>query len=221
MNDLSGELIRARRRELGISERELANRLGVSITVIAGLERGTNHDDQPFSLIRKLAVALSADLSELTADVAATHLSDAEQVGAMLHSEGRLTPVTALAEASGWDLNRTHAAVDALEQQLPLVGLRLHRLRGDVSIVPAMAAPPATRTLARRMISRRGLDLTQAKLLHRIASGDPVKVTGNADRVALSQLLNAGLVEDPAGQSRRSTPALSEDVRFSLEMGNR
>jgi transcriptional regulator with XRE-family HTH domain len=52
-----GERIRKRRQELGISQRELAHRLGARYATLSDLERGVR-EEMTIALLRKLARAL-------------------------------------------------------------------------------------------------------------------------------------------------------------------
>jgi transcriptional regulator with XRE-family HTH domain len=52
-----GERVRKRRLELGLSQRELAHRLGVRYATLSDLERGVR-EEMTIALLRKLARAL-------------------------------------------------------------------------------------------------------------------------------------------------------------------
>jgi transcriptional regulator with XRE-family HTH domain len=74
---LNAALIRDRRQQLLLSERGLADVLGVTGSVIYGLERGANHDEQPLSLVVKLAQALALPFDDLLQSGQSGHLDAA------------------------------------------------------------------------------------------------------------------------------------------------
>ncbi|HWT95381.1 MAG TPA: helix-turn-helix transcriptional regulator [Solirubrobacteraceae bacterium] len=61
-----GRAIRARRRELGLSQQALADRSGLHRTYVGGVERGQRN--LSFENLVALAVALDVRLSDLIAD---------------------------------------------------------------------------------------------------------------------------------------------------------
>src|SRR3954452_24736582 len=65
---LDGAKIRARRRQLGLAERALAEAIGVDGSVVHNLERGKNDRDLPFAVIDKLATTLAVSIDELRVD---------------------------------------------------------------------------------------------------------------------------------------------------------
>jgi DNA-binding XRE family transcriptional regulator len=181
---LDAELIRRRRLSLGITERDLARQFGVTSVVVHGIERGLNHAD----LTVGITVALDADaLFQPAAASPATPPAttpaargqqgtdpapDAATVGALLHAAGRAVPVSVLAEATGWTLERVTAALAVLEAGMPSVGLRLHRLGEDrVRITGTASAPDTLHSLLRASLSRTGTNLRQAQMLYRVWPG--------------------------------------------------
>jgi transcriptional regulator with XRE-family HTH domain len=226
-NLLDGDRIRARRLSLGISERELARRLGVTGVVVNNLERGLNHADQDAGLLADLARHLGLPIADLFTAPPATQAEDgaagdAAAVGALVAAAGRGVPATVLADATGWTLDRVTAALDELEVRLSAVGQALLRFGdGEVKLVPRVGAGDRDRLQAmlRRSFARTGMNLRQASMLHRVMRG---QATGaeqrNSDRVALAELVNAGLVEWPA--ERASRPRLSSDASDGLGAGS-
>jgi len=217
---LDAARIRRLRLIRGLSEREMAKLLGVTGAVVATLERGGNHNELPAASLAALAQALGVDVSTLFSSPAGSpNADDASVVGELLAGERRLVAVTTLAEALGWTVIRSAAAVEQLAALLPGVGMAVHRLNGDVAIVPAASrdTPQALATLARRSFARRGMTLSQARMLHRVYVGDLAGLEdGNASRVTLGSLLNADLVRHSAGRARGGRPQLSPDARDGL-----
>jgi transcriptional regulator with XRE-family HTH domain len=225
---LDGELIHRRRIQLGLSERELAKRLGTGGAVVRGLVAGTNQEEQPIKMLAALAEVLAVSFDELFGRVqpvaaagkdTAAPAADAAAVGALLGTDGRLVPMETLADALGWSVDRVRAALRELAERLPAAGLRLHLLNGSVSIVPAAAAvgPVELQRLSRAVLSRRGLKSSSARVLHQACTGvlDTGK-QGNAERVALAGLVNAGLLTVPSRARQAEQPEPTADVRFSL-----
>ena len=215
---LDAELIRRQRVALGLSEREVAKRLGVTGQVVASLERGRNHDDLPLSLVTTLAgllalplqVLLTRPAPEATPQAGPTRNghdtgseADTRVVGALLAAEPTLVPVLTLAQVLGWESDRVLAALEALEPLLEAVGRRLHRLGGDVKVTgdATVVEVSLLTELARRSFARRGMSLSQARLLRRAWLGELTGAEhGNADRVAIGDLMNAGLLETLAAE---------------------
>jgi hypothetical protein len=201
--------------------------------VIASLERGLNHDEVTAAFVSALSTALALPVTAVFtrttpaprppavpgASADQPGAEDLRQVGALLALTGALVPGVTLAAVLGWPVPRVQAALTALDAALPAVGQRLHRLGGDVKVVSDGAAVPATTVtaLARRAFARRGMTLSQARLLRRAWLGELTGAEhGNADRVALAELVNADLVSYPAGTGRGTRPALTDDVALSL-----
>lgn len=115
--------------------------------------------------------------------------------------------------ALGISLPETKSVLDRLEGLLPRVGLVLHRHNGDVAIRPqATTDPDIRRRLLRLHQARRGLTLTEARVLYRVAQGevDEGKLS-NPDGVALNRLRRAGLVTEDV------RPGLTTDTASGLK----
>lgn len=219
---VDADRVRRRRAELGLTVRGLAKHLKVTGAVVTRLESGDNHPDLPLGLLVRLAEVLAVDLPTLlvqsrpACDAVPDADQDARTVGAALVADGTLVPLGALAEAFDWTLQRTEAAIEALEARLPDVGMRVHRLRDQVAVVRAVEpiSRAALGQLTRKHLHRTAISLSEARIVFRLASGTPPRDPGNSERVAIGVLANAGLLEpDPAGAAEMR---LSEDVRFSL-----
>jgi transcriptional regulator with XRE-family HTH domain len=226
---LDTDRIRSRRVELRLSQRTVAAAIGTAAGVVVGIERGTNHRDLTVAQLARLADALGLDVVDLfttpapaddTTEAAPDADSDdAAVLGAMVELAGILTPITALAEAAGWTLQRTNEALDTLEGRLRSSGLRLHRQPGKVAIVRAVIGDDTERvkTLVRTHLSRDGVSATEARMLRRIAAGTTPQNPSNPEAVALGVLANAGLIETTdGGASKAPVWVLADDVRHSL-----
>lgn len=217
MELLNTDLIRRRRLQLRLSQRQLAHHIGVTAPTLARIEDGSNHAELTLETVHQLAGALALDIKELHARPAAEETHDREydvaRVGTALQQEHGLTPLEALAAAFGWTLERTRAAVDQLANVAPTCGLRVHELKREVSLVPA--ADPTIQqqmeALARSRYARKELNLTEARVItHIIRGADRRQLQGNAQQVALGRLRNAGYV------TTDETPCLTDDVAYSL-----
>jgi DNA-binding XRE family transcriptional regulator len=225
---LDVDRIRRRRVELRLSQRTVAAAIGTASGVVDGIERGTNHRDLTVAQLARLADALGLDVVDLFATPppggdsdsgSGSGSDDAAVLGAMVELAGILTPVTALAEAAGWTLQRTNDALDVLEGRLGATGQRLHRQPGKVAIVRAVIGDDTDRiqTLVRSHLNRDGVSATEARMLRRIAAGTTPQNPSNPEAVALGVLANAGLIKttNPGG-NKAPVWALAEDVRHSL-----
>jgi transcriptional regulator with XRE-family HTH domain len=222
---LDAALIRTRRISLGLSERDVAKRLGVTAQVIASLERGRNHADVSAALVCQLAGLLAVEPADLLTTPPrlgpqqASEAADTEALGALLATEATLVPVATLALVLEWEPERVAAGLAGLDTALGGCGQRLHWLGNDVKIIPAgsVVSTELVARLTRRSFARRGMSLAQARLLRQAALGTLTgSEHGNADRVALATLVNAGLVTFAAGDARGGRPTLSPDSQFSL-----
>jgi transcriptional regulator with XRE-family HTH domain len=177
----------AGRTNLRISVRHLADTLGVAVTVIARLEDDANHDDLPLSFVVRLADALAVDIHHfiLTPPTQPVSREDGATVGALLAETDVLTPIETLAAALQWDLTRTEAALTQLADDAPKVGLKLHRLRGQVRFVPDQAA--ASRDEVGQLIrvhdARTGMTVGQARTLKAIVDGATELLSSVVDEV--------------------------------------
>lgn len=221
---LDGALIRRRRQKLGLSERDVGTRLGTTGTAFRNLELGTNHDTITATFLATLAQLLGMTITELfatTAPALATP-SDVQVAGALLTEAGRRIPISALAQACGWDLERTRTVLDALADTLAPVGQMLQRTPDLVGVVPSSSAanPERVQGLLRVVHARSGINLRTASTLHRSFTGTLSGIgNDNSTRIALGELVNAGLVTHDAGD-RGTLPALHPDVDL-LEDVNR
>lgn len=141
-------------------------------------------------------------------------------LGALLHESDVVAPAGALREALGWTPERLSQALDALDDQLRRVGMRLSRVANRYRIVRDLAAASedALAGLLRAHVTRDGLNLTEASMLARVARGDVPREPTNPETVAIGTLLNARLAElgPPPGRHSEQPLLLTAEVRFSL-----
>ena len=223
---LNGALVRARRLELGLSERRMAAMLGpgFSQTVVRNLEDGTNHAD-----LGRVCDLLGLHLTDVLRSkdyIAQTPLGPrtrtdhldgvVPRLSAALHELGMLVPVESLAATLDLTLDQVAAAIDVLDSRLEPAGRRVHRLKGAVKVVRRHDATTAAELRAhwRGQLARRGLDVAQVHLLRRAALGQVQKRLRNNERVKAGELVNAGLLQ----RTKSGGVALTSDVTYSLQL---
>lgn len=225
---LARQRVRTRRLELGLSERDVAAHWGVSTAVVRNVESGLVASDLSLGQLAKLAAILGLDLLELLeggteAEQDATPnegAGDAAVLGSLLADTRVLVPIEALAEALGWDLDRTRLALDDLEARLRVTGLRVHRLHHDVRIARIVTTvdPKTLEGFWRIHLARRSITAAQARLLRLVCDGAvDLGNTKDTHKVRLPELRNAGLIE--AADAQAGTAAAwepTEAVRYSL-----
>lgn len=223
---LNTELIRRRRRELRLSERELGERLGTSRTTIRFIESGEVAGKLTLDLVSQLGDVLAVSFSDLVMaeppPVERAEPGDIERLGALLAEAAEATPIDLAAEVLGWSVERTQRAAYDLATRLPSVGMTLRTSDGELACLPAAAALSADelRERARRHLARNHLTSHQARVLLAYLERDldAVRKLGGREFTAVALLAKAGLIEDGA---RGSGPGgrgmgVAEDVKFSL-----
>ncbi len=210
--------------QAGYSVRRLARALGTSATTIRGIEDGSNHHQLPLSLIDRLANALGTTTPELfprPTAVPALPGDDDRTIETALHSLDGIVAISDLARALGWSLDRTRAALEALDTRLHGTGSRLHRNAWQqCALRPAAEHLSIDQQHALQRIGprRRGLTNTTARVLMASARGEIddhwFRTASNADCVALQALLKQGAVITRPGKSQ-IVPA--PDVAYALD----
>ena len=121
---------------------------------------------------------------------------DAVALGTLLLSVGVLTPVSALAEALGWPLDRLHQAVVELARRLEGVGASLRRSTARLAIVTVSIAvtPETLQTTLRRHLGRDHVRFQEARILRHVEHRNVPTQPSNTEHVGMGVLVNAGLV---------------------------
>jgi transcriptional regulator with XRE-family HTH domain len=243
---LNAQLIRDRRIELRLSVRDMAKVLGTSITTIATIESPREYGEIPLRMLCKLADVLALNITDLLLHDPAPAPADRElaryvvdplwpdptarppdpdlvaKVASILFELRHLTAPAVIAAALDITTSDVEAAVTAMGPFLSALGLRAHRLRGDVAIVRMTDVPgrDELRAAWQQDYAQRSMTLMQARMLHAVWRGgfQPSNMS-NPERVVLAQLVNAGLVELPVATGA-NTATLAAEVRECLEVAN-
>ncbi len=191
---------------------------------MAGLETGRAHGEQPLSLLFRLAEVLAVDAADLLVPTAslATSVVDADlvaKVGGVLFELRHLTSPEILAAALNVTTDEVGAAVVTLDQRVAALGLRVHRLRGDVGVVRSQTTPSREELRAawQQDFARRSMTLGQARMLYRVwRGGFEQKQLSNPERVTLAQLVNAGPRRGACRSRGKRGGALSGRTRIAV-----
>jgi phage repressor protein C with HTH and peptisase S24 domain len=117
-----GEIIRRKREELGWSQAQLGNRVGISQPAIKKIESG---DSRHSKFLPKIAQVLSIPLADLDASLSGVTLPPAgEAMGSARILGERDFPVHASAEGGPGQIIVSHDAVDFMARPAPLIHVR-------------------------------------------------------------------------------------------------
>jgi transcriptional regulator with XRE-family HTH domain len=220
---LDPAVVRQRRLALGISEKDLAAHLGVSVSAISGIESYWDQRHYDVAFVVGLAEALSVPVTAILAS-SGPPASDmraggdkAEELGALLASAAAQTPVEALCDSLALGLVELAEAVEELGRRLAGTGMVVHKLDGQISLQPVRVPDKAALAAATRAaIARNNLASDRLSMIRNLASRPRQIDPRFSDPWVGGHLVNAGIVErlvDPSG-SRKAK--LTDDVRFSL-----
>ncbi|MCR4511734.1 helix-turn-helix transcriptional regulator [Aeromicrobium sp. 50.2.37] len=223
---LNGELMRARRLELGWSARAFADKLGTNFSpeTVLAIERGDVSWTISLGDIDRLARFLGMPASSLLVSGTPSTptpgpIDDGDagldrRVGAVLASLETAVRRDELAAVLGTDLDSLMTSLERLSTALAPCGLEVQVSGRNVRLAAAVgAAPPeAVKQLSRKQLARDDMSIKQTSLLSRTVRGLQDERVGMADQVAKRSLVNAGIVElNVSGGTQ-----LTADARFSL-----
>lgn len=228
MSLLDGQAVRRRRLELGISERGLARKLGVTAGVVKALESGRNHQSLRLGSVNALAAELGMTVEALLATHTAPvtspgDVSDlAAKVITALVMSGGYSHVEALAEMASVTLPEIGGALEEIEEAGQRLGLRAVRTAGGtVRLTPTRAdAGDLADRLAEAELSQRGLSHSQIRVLWEVAAGradtEWQRRGGEGRRLAVAFLERSRLVRHEEG-CISLTPAARASLRQSAD----
>jgi transcriptional regulator with XRE-family HTH domain len=209
---LNADLIKQRRLELGLSQREVARRVGISAPAILAIEHGTNHHALTLRVVSDLACALAipADLLLASRDQPPPPADDDVTLEAALLSVRGARPAALLARALGWRRSRLDRAASDLTDRYSGTGAALVRTPRGLQIQPRPGVlkveMPDSRA-ARAAGTGRALTTLETRLLVDASEPDGIprrKIATNATRVAIAHLRRLGYVEETAAGYRAS-----------------
>jgi phage repressor protein C with HTH and peptisase S24 domain len=114
-----GEIIRRRREELGWSQAQLGNRVGISQPAIKKIESG---DSRHSKFLPKIAQVLQIPLADLDASLTGVMVPPAPEAARIVGE--RDFPVHASAEGGAGQIIVSHAPVDFMARPAPLIHVR-------------------------------------------------------------------------------------------------
>ena len=225
--------VRDRRFVARLSEFDVADACGVESSVIRRLERGADQSYYTLGFVDDLAKLLGCHITDLLLDpedrrgthdlpepATPTEGHDRAAAGALLAGITEPVGVSTLADALRWPLVRTLAALELLEQSLPLVGQCLVWISDShVKVIAAIPDEHAADVLAAGEIADSGLTIGDANAFAKIrrnASG-AATATGFAPGV-IDKLRRAGIIStDPGDDYSAGAPiTLTEQAKYDL-----
>lgn len=222
---IDGSRISELRRLAGLSQRALARLLGVAPMTMRRIEEDGGHGDLTLRFVARMAEVLGADLATLLpAAQPVEPLPDDRIVEAALVDLGRYTPSEELARALSWTLERTNAALEALETRLRPTGSILKRKRFEYMLGARRSALSEKQhdALQRVALNRWGLHLGTARVLRDVLDG---VVDGDWERsappwktLALGALLKQKLAEMD-GQRVVATESVTKSLALATPAG--
>jgi transcriptional regulator with XRE-family HTH domain len=222
---IDGNLVRTRRLELGLSQRNLARTAGFGLATLRDIE---DHDgqDRNVSIVQLVRLAGALDLGaarliDIPRDETPTvapqvESDDTHEVAHVLLEVRAILNVDDVAQTLGWTYRRTSDALDALNVQLQCTGLHVHRFAGRAQLRPMDPSENLTARVAHVLTLRRGIDRRQAGLVYAAmqGSGKTGRASDPGDKRGRPTLLLLGLLKDEGG--RRIS--LGDDLRYALDL---
>lgn len=224
---IDGEKLRRARAAQGLSQRALARLTDIRIATLANLEKGEPVQTLTVRALVKLAAAVCVDPGTLLkrGETDIEPASDDVKVEALLAQAGKAVNRDDIAWSLGWSLERTSAALKALETRLQGTGQRLRLAKfGWYAVGPSqdVLTNDETARAARSTMSEYGMHRRHAKILRRLVNGRRLAGvhTGQAYELGkknpTADLILANLVVAADNEI-----LLTDDVAFSLCMERR
>jgi DNA-binding XRE family transcriptional regulator len=197
------DALRRIRTDRGLSQRRLAEAIGVDPLTVKRVEAGAGAGDLPLRVLAQLADCLAVPVQDLLRTRTGVAPDDLVQaVGAALLAHGRST-ITRLAGALSTTVDDVATAVAELNAHLAVAGMSVARHHDEIWLVPLVETPEAAP-------AGRPLTLAEARLLRRIHRGEDVrrKLSKPDREFILPALQRRGLVVDH-GDGPRLAPRVS------------
>jgi transcriptional regulator with XRE-family HTH domain len=204
---LDHELIRKRRREVGLTSRKAAALLGIREPSLLRLERSGHHEDYTLSFLERFAAVIDVPFSKSVAALsfAERPLSNAE-----------------LARGLGWSVVRVQRALRAARAALDGTGLQVRKVGGEtrhgVRLREELLSARQRSDIGRAVQSAWSLHLGEARLLYDVVyrsfdAGEWERLAGNDDWVKMRTLLKRGLVTRSKNEYKPA-PAVARALRL-------
>jgi len=216
---LNGDILRARRLELGISRRALAKLCGITGETITRLEETGNPAQLSVETLMKLLRNLAVDLNDVTVESSKRqsngNIATTSELGQLLHGHGKAMPKSQISDCLGLTMTEVDSALLQLDESLRLAGLRIHHASTGVAIIATAKSlhSDKAREAAQRTRSFSVLNAGDLSLLYRIMKDGldhNVIARRNNGNVSLHKLENADLIHiEKGGRLRLSDRALS------------
>jgi hypothetical protein len=148
---------------------------------------------------------------------ASTNDPDAiKRLMAALIATTRMTATDSLAAALGCTLTKLHETARALDAALEPVGLRVHRISGQMCIRPR--DPDAHNVgdeIDRRRAGRETLNMLEARLLREALLGQSTDQPKDTEKPALGHLINLGLLRP--GRRKEPFHVVTHEARAAFQ----
>jgi transcriptional regulator with XRE-family HTH domain len=212
---LDGDLVRTRRKALGLSPEALGAAVGLSGQTVRRLEDGSGGQRLELGRTTRLAERLGLHLTTLLVVDGSGRPEpvppgpDDVVLEAALRQAGRPLSRPELAMALGWDMTRTHEAFRALAARLRGTGQRLRQVGGNhrwaICAADELLSAKQRRGLVRAVAGAWALRRDDCQLLRRVVvegvdKQDWDQRRSNNDRVRMARLENLGLVQVRGGR---------------------
>lgn len=203
MTMLDCALMTERRLAHGLSQVALAQRLGITTTVIAGLERGTNAHNINLGLLSRIAEELGLHPAELLTRPPPSPppaSADEVKIEAALALIGKKVHPVDLARGLEWPLQRVNDALRRLRTARADSGQIVHYTGGRWGIAPqrSLLSKSEVERLERSVTTRDHLSVSHARVLLAALRGEidgRWMADATADqKVGLSKLVRLGWV---------------------------
>lgn len=210
---LDTERVHSLRIGAGLTEKDLAGRLGLSPPVVRRLEEGTNHEQLSVRDLVRLADVLGVEPAVLFRErnqapdprTAGRHPDDAEKAGAALATLRKKIRTDDLSHALHWPRPRTQAALAALAQRVQACGLDVQRTPLGHRLVrrEGVLTKDEERAIENRSVAHASVETDAARMLRRIwidglTRAQSAQLTQTQCDV-LAKLLRRGWVEQASG----------------------
>ncbi len=219
---INGHLVRQRLHALGISERELARRTGLTSTSMRSIvSRNALSTTLSIADVRRIACELGITWGDLLDCPPASSTSgtddDVRLLVQVLAGQRRAHQPDRLARALGWDLTRLRTVRGSANGELAAIGLTIQRASTGYILRPAKDAGDVERRLELLRDDEEGLNHSAAQALLAALNGTLSKQQDRNDQIVqLGRLHNLGALVDQR-PDKGFRHELSPDTAYCLD----